>query len=51
METLVHLTTAFYTTTDDWDPVLDDPMSYPMCMTHDHRPSPVPDLQFDEPGP
>jgi hypothetical protein len=42
---------AFYTTTDDWNPVLDNPMLYPMCEIVDHRPLPVPDLEFDEPGP
>jgi hypothetical protein len=41
--------TAFYTTTDDR--VLDDPRLYPMCAIDGHRPSPVPDLQFDEPAP
>jgi hypothetical protein len=41
--------TAFYTTTDDQDPVLDNPDSYPMCTVDGHRPSRVPDLQFDEP--
>ncbi|KAF8494072.1 hypothetical protein F5888DRAFT_1805646 [Russula emetica] len=44
--------TAFYTTTDDRDPILDNPKSYPMCTIDDHRPSdPIPDLQFDEPTP
>ena len=42
--------TAFYTTTDDRDPVLDDSMSYPRCTNDDHHPSPVPDLRFDEPA-
>ena len=44
--------TAFYTTTDDRDPVLDNPKSYPMCTIDGHLPSePIPDLQFDEPTP
>jgi hypothetical protein len=43
--------TRFYTTTDDRDPVLDNPKSYPMCDIDDHRPSPVADLEFDVPGP
>jgi hypothetical protein len=42
---------AFYTTTNDWDPVLDNPMSYPICTTDGHCPLPVPDLEFDEPAP
>jgi hypothetical protein len=42
-------TTAFYTTTDDQ--ILDDPWLYPMCRIDSHRPSLVPDLQFDEPPP
>jgi hypothetical protein len=42
--------TAFYTTTDDRDSILDNPKSYPMCMHDHHLPSyPIPDLQFDEP--
>ena len=42
--------TPFYSTTDDRDPILDIPKSYPLCMHDDHRPSrPNPDLQFDEP--
>jgi hypothetical protein len=43
--------TPFYTTTDDRDPILDNPKSYPMCTIDDHRPSPVADLEFDEPAP
>jgi hypothetical protein len=44
--------TAFYTTTDDRDPILDNPKSYPMCTINDHLPfDPIPDLQFDEPAP
>ena len=43
--------TPLYTTTDDRDPVLDDPMSYHKCTTDGHRPSQIPDLQFDEPTP
>jgi len=44
--------TAFYTTTDDRDSILDNPKSYPMCDIDDHHPSPpIPDLQFDEPTP
>ena len=43
--------TPLYTTTDDRDPVLDDPMSYPKCKIDGHRPSQIPDLQFDEPTP
>jgi hypothetical protein len=44
--------TAFYTTTEDGDPILDNPKSYPMCMIDSHVPSdPIPDLQFDEPTP
>ena len=43
--------TAIYSMTDDRDPVLDDPMSYPRCMIDDHRPSlQILDLQFDEPA-
>jgi hypothetical protein len=42
----------FYTATDDRDPILDNPKSYPMCTTDDHCPSdPIPDLQFDDPTP
>jgi hypothetical protein len=44
-------TTTFYTTTNGWDPVLDDPKSYPMCTIDCHRPSWVPNLGFDEPAP
>ena len=40
--------TAFYTTTDDRDSVLDNPMSYPRCTIDDHHHSTVKDLQFDE---
>ena len=44
--------TAFYTTTDDQDPILDNPRTYPMCTNDDHLPSePIPELQFDEPTP
>jgi hypothetical protein len=43
--------TAFYTTTNDCDPVLDNPMSYPMCMIDGHSSFSVPDLEFDEPDP
>jgi hypothetical protein len=44
--------TAFYTTMDDRDPILDNPKSYPMCTDDHHLPSePIPDLQFDEPTP
>ena len=42
--------TAFYTTTDDLDLVLDNPMSYPMCEAPEHH-SLVPNLEFDEPAP
>jgi len=43
--------TAFYTTTDDRDAILDNPKSYPMCTTDSHLPFyPIPDLQFDEPA-
>jgi hypothetical protein len=43
--------TAFHST-DDRDPVLDNPMSYPLCTIDDHRtPLPIQDLQFDEPVP
>jgi uncharacterized protein DUF6535 len=43
---------AFYTTTNDRDPILDNPKSYPTCSINDHRPfEPLPDLQFDEPTP
>ena len=39
-------------TTDDRDPVLDNPEFYPECTVGDHRPIPqVLDLQFDEPAP
>ena len=42
----------FYFTTDDRDPILDNPKSYPVCTHERHRPSlPIPDLQFDEPIP
>ena len=45
-------TTPFYATTDDRDPILDNPKSYPMCTIDGHLPSdPIPDLQFDEPSP
>ena len=40
--------TAFYTTTDDRDSILDNPMLYPRCMIDGHHPSPVQDLRFDE---
>ena len=44
--------TAFYTTTDDQDAILDNPKSYPMCTNDDHPPSDkIPELQFDEPTP
>jgi hypothetical protein len=44
--------TPFYTTTDDRDPVFNNPKSYPMCMLDGHLPSdPIPDLQFDDPAP
>ena len=45
--------TAFYTTTDDRDPILDNPKSYPMCTIDHHRlpADSIPDLQFDEPAP
>ena len=44
--------TAFYTTTDDRDWILDNPNLYPMCMLDGHIPSnPIPDLHFDEPTP
>ena len=44
--------TAFNAATDDRDPLLDNPESYPECTIHDHRPIlPVLDLQFDEPTP
>jgi len=44
--------TAFYTATDDRDPILENPKSYPMYSMDDCRPSePLPDLQFDEPTP
>ena len=40
--------TVFYTTTDDRDPILDNPRSYPMCTIDHHLPShPIPDLQFE----
>jgi hypothetical protein len=38
--------------TDDQDPILDDPMSYPICTIGDHRRAlSVPGLLFDEPDP
>jgi hypothetical protein len=41
---------TFYTTTDDRDPIFDNPQLYPICTFGDHRPSdPIPGLQFDEP--
>ena len=43
--------TAFFTTTDDRDAVLDNPTTYPFCTIDCHRPSRVLDLQFDEPAP
>ncbi len=44
--------TAFYTATDDRDPIWENPKSYPTCSIDDHCPSkPLPDLQFDEPTP
>jgi hypothetical protein len=43
--------TTFFSATDDRDAVLDNPMTYPMCTIDGHHPSPVPDLQFDEPPP
>jgi hypothetical protein len=44
--------TAFNTTTDDRDPILDKPKSYPMCTIDDHIASlSIPELQFDEPSP
>jgi hypothetical protein len=43
--------TPFYTTTNDRDPILDNPNLYPLCTIHDHLPSdPIPDL-LDEPPP
>jgi hypothetical protein len=42
--------TAFYTTTDDRDPVLDNPISYPRCAIDGHHPLPVQDLRFNEPA-
>ena len=43
---------AAFDTVDDWDPVLDNPMFYPMCTNDSHRLSfPAMDLQFDEPPP
>jgi len=39
---------------DDWNPVLDNPMFYPMCTNDSHSlssESPAMDLQFDEPPP
>ena len=43
-------TTTFYATTDDLDPILDNPKSYSMCTIDSHRPSRVPKLEFDEPA-
>jgi hypothetical protein len=41
--------TAFSTTTDDRDQVLDDARSYPSCTNDEHSHStPVPELQLDE---
>jgi hypothetical protein len=41
--------TAFSTSTDDGDPVLDDPGSYPRCNSDEHRHfQPIPDLQLDD---
>ncbi|KAH9983055.1 hypothetical protein BJV74DRAFT_54400 [Russula compacta] len=41
---------AFSTTTGS-HPVLNHPMTYPLCTTQGHRPSlPVPELQLDEPS-
>ena len=42
---------AFFTTTDDLDLVLDNPRTYPMCEVPDHHSSFVPNLEFDEPAP
>jgi hypothetical protein len=43
---------ADFNAVDDWDPVLDNPMFYPMCTNASHSPSsPAMDLQFDEPPP
>ncbi|KAH9987776.1 hypothetical protein BJV77DRAFT_768887 [Russula vinacea] len=42
---------ALYTTTNDWDPVLDNPRLYPLCTIDDHHSSSVLDLEFDEPDP
>ena len=43
---------AEFNAVDDWDPVLDNPMFYPMCTddSHSHS-SPAMDFQFDEPPP
>ena len=44
--------TAFYSTTDDPDLVLNNPNSCPLCTNDGHRPSVlILDLQFDEPIP
>jgi hypothetical protein len=44
--------TALYATTDDRDPILDNPKSYPTCAIDDHIPSDlIPDLQFHESAP
>ena len=50
-KTLIHLRQTFYTTTNDWDPVLDDPMSYPMCTIDGHCPSAGPGLGIRRAGP
>jgi hypothetical protein len=48
----LHGTQMALYTTDDRDPILDNPMSYPRCTIGGHRHSlPIPDLQFDDPDP
>ena len=44
--------TVFNATTNDQDPALDNPETYPSCIIFEHRPFlPIPGLQFDEPAP
>jgi len=44
--------TAFSSTIDDAESVLDDPSSYCKCTVDEHRPpQPVPELQIEEPAP